>query len=144
MKSNLLPRTYEAPNPGPPCLECRSKNTSYFGGGYWTCLDCLEMFRGEDLLAPQLNPAKLMAYTKDGSHWYLKTDDTLVLIPKEVMKECEDLHIRPEHGMPGYDPISSYNWAKICEEIDQRALAEKLFGNLTPEQIEQLRRQLNV
>lgn len=58
---------------------------------------------------------------------------------KEEMKRAEDIRIRPEHGMPGYDPIWEYNWYHIGQGIKERAFIK----SLTPEQINQLKEQLN-
>ena len=91
----------------------------------------------------QWGRAKLFAVTEEGGHWYQKADHSVILITKETMKECEDLHIRPEHNTPGYDPIWEYNWDRICSEIDERAKAEKFLTSLTPVQIQQLKEELN-
>ena len=82
--------------------------------GYGVLANSQQIGRERSLLIPlsdySWGRARIIGYTEDGSHWYQKVDSTVILIPKEVMKETEDLHIRPEHGMPGYDPIWEYNW----------------------------------
>ncbi len=85
-----------------------------------------------------MHQSKLIAYNKNGDHFYRKTDGTTVLISRELMKECEDLHIRPEHNMPGYDPIWEYNWHRLGEELEQR----KWFELLTDEQRDELKRRV--
>lgn len=79
--------------------------------------------------------SKLIGYTDEGGHWYKKRDGTVVYISKAVTRKDEDVHIRPEHGMPGYDPIWEYNWYRLGEEIEQRAW----FESLTDEQREELK-----
>jgi hypothetical protein len=87
---------------------------------------------------PQWKRAKLVAYNDNGGHFYKKTDGSIILISKDLMKEQEDLHIRPEHGWPGYDPVWAYNWIKIGEDIDRRSW----FESLTDEQREVLKNTL--
>jgi hypothetical protein len=84
--------------------------------------------------------ARLIGYTEDGSHWYQKSDGTVCLISKEIMKSDEDAHLRP--NPPGYDPIWSYNWYLLGEEIDKRYQMEKFLNALTPEQLNQLKEDL--
>lgn len=142
MKSyDLQPRVHKAVSPGLLCPTCHSSNT-YYSCKHQThcCLNCLELFNREDAYKPPPpSPAKLWRVTSEGGHWYLSQSGNPFFITKEEMKQAEDVHIRPEHGMPGYDPIWSYNWYHIGQRIEERAW----LASLTPEQIIQLKEQLD-
>ena len=135
----LKPRQYIAPNPGLSCPACHSVNSGFIGRErQWVCFDCLEYFTREQAYRPEpIKELRLIGYTEDGSHWYLKSDGNPVYHSKELMIECERQRVckwPPE----GYDPIWEYNWKKKGEEL--RAL--DYLATLTPDQIEELKKQL--
>lgn len=144
MKSSLPPKIYEAPNPGLYCPECHSDNTAFScKENSWTCFNCSELFKMEEVYQPKCAPPRLIGYTEEGAHWYQKANGSVVLISKEIMKEGEDVHLRPKHGWAHYDPTEEYNWILLWEEVDKRAQAEDFLRTLSPGQINQLKEQLN-
>lgn len=80
--------------------------------------------------------ATIIGYTKDGSHWKRKSDGTVILISKEIMKSDEDAHLRPHPE--AYDPFWEYRWHLICEEISKRKKLEDYFNSLSREQLAKL------
>jgi len=81
-------------------------------------------------------PPRLINYTEEGGHWFQRLDDggTFVLT-KDDMKHEEDIHIRPEHYMPGYNPIWCYNWKILELQAEDEIGAKAYFSSLTLEQL---------
>ncbi len=81
-------------------------------------------------------PSRLINYTDEGGHWYQRlSDGGTYILTKEDMKHEEDFHIRPEHHMPGYDPIWCYNWKIFELQVEDELKAKTYFNSLSQEQL---------
>ena len=81
-------------------------------------------------------PPRLINYTEEGGHWYQRlSDGGTYVLTKEDMKQAEDGYIRPEHTMPGYDPVWCYNWKIFELQVEDEKKASNYLRSLNPEQL---------
>jgi len=124
------------------CPNCHSDNTAFSisqTNEGWYCHECRAWFKREDAYTPTNRPPVLFAYTEEGGHWYRHPDGSTFHLTKGELKQTEDLHIRPEHQMPGYDSISAYGLKKLILEAEDYQKVKTFLSTLTPDQIESLR-----
>ena len=138
---SLQPKVHKAVSPGLLCPNCRSSNTYYScKNQMWYCLNCLELFDQKHAYKPPPStPTKVYKKVQSGTWYYKSGGLDVFFISDEYEQERADRLAHPEkYYPPGYETWK-VKWDEICKRIEERAWLE----SLTPEQINQIKEELN-